>query len=203
MSLTAKWREIPKEELEKIVVESTSFAQVGAAMGYSGGSATRCAKEMIEYYNFDNSHFLGQGHNKGNFDYSRFRYGNNIKAANMLDALVELRGHQCEECKLTEWNNHKIPLEVHHIDGDKINNNLENLQLLCPNCHALTENWRGKNINKKENVPIDDEKFVQALKENKNVRQALLSLGLSAAGGNYQRAYDLAVKYDIQHILKK
>lgn len=53
---------------------------------------------------------------------------------------------KCECCGLTIWQNVKIPLELHHIDGDKSNNKLENLQLLCPNCHALTNNFKSKNI---------------------------------------------------------
>ena len=40
---------------------------------------------------------------------------------------------------------HPIPLELHHIDGNNQNNNLTNLTLLCPNCHAMTDNYRGKN----------------------------------------------------------
>ena len=56
--------------------------------------------------------------------------------------------HICEQCGNTEWMNQPIPLEVHHIDGNKNNNELSNLQLLCPNCHALTPTYRGKNIKK-------------------------------------------------------
>lgn len=59
--------------------------------------------------------------------------------------------HECENCKNSEWLGSPIPLELHHIDGNNSNNFLENLQLLCPNCHALTENYRGrKNKNKTE-----------------------------------------------------
>lgn len=54
--------------------------------------------------------------------------------------------HQCQHCKLTLWQNSLIPLELHHKDGNHENNALHNLELLCPNCHALTENYRGKNI---------------------------------------------------------
>lgn len=57
-----------------------------------------------------------------------------------------IKQHQCEKCKLTVWNNKPIPLELEHIDGDKHNNLLKNLKLLCPNCHAQTETYRGKNI---------------------------------------------------------
>ena len=46
----------------------------------------------------------------------------------------------CEKCGITEWMGQKITLELHHIDGNRINNKLENLAILCPNCHSLTPN---------------------------------------------------------------
>jgi hypothetical protein len=51
---------------------------------------------------------------------------------------------KCEECNITEWRGKKIPLEVHHLDGNNENNSKENLQVLCPNCHSLTDSWRKK-----------------------------------------------------------
>lgn len=60
-----------------------------------------------------------------------------------------LKEAKCERCGNTEWEGQPIPLEVHHIDGDRTKNSLDNLQLLCPNCHALTPTYRGKNIKKK------------------------------------------------------
>lgn len=53
---------------------------------------------------------------------------------------------KCENCGLTEWQGTKIPLELHHIDGNRFNHHLSNLILLCPNCHALTGNFKSKNI---------------------------------------------------------
>lgn len=55
---------------------------------------------------------------------------------------------QCSECALTEWRGYPIPLELDHVDGNNTNNVLSNLRLLCPNCHAQTENYRGKNWGK-------------------------------------------------------
>ena len=59
-----------------------------------------------------------------------------------------LKQPMCERCGNTEWEGQSIPLEIHHINGDKTKNDLSNLQLLCPNCHALTSTYRGKNIKK-------------------------------------------------------
>lgn len=59
--------------------------------------------------------------------------------------IIEQRGHRCEGCTLSEWRGQEIPLDLHHIDGDADNNTEENLQLLCPNCHAQTETYKGAN----------------------------------------------------------
>lgn len=56
--------------------------------------------------------------------------------------------HKCECCGLTTWLDKPIPLELHHIDGNRYNNVLENFELLCPNCHAFTDSYRGKNVGK-------------------------------------------------------
>ena len=141
---------------------------------------------MIEYYNFDTSHFLGQGWNKDTYDYSRLQNGIAVKSSVLKRLLVNLRGNKCEICGRSLWNDVPIPLEVHHEDGNTLNNELDNIHLLCPNCHAVTYNWRKPNTEY-----ISDDKFIEALHNNKNIRQALLSLGLVAKGGNYKRAKKL------------
>lgn len=200
-----KWETFSKDDLQKIVKESFSFREVANKCGYSmiGGGSIKSIKEMISYYNFDTSHFLGQGWNKNNFDYSRFKNGQSIKVAEALKALTNLRGYKCEQCLNEIWNGDKIPLEIHHKDGNNLNNELNNLQLLCPNCHAQTENWRGKNVqNKIKRIEISDEDFAEALKNNSSIRQPLISLGLSPKGGNYTRAYEIAIKYNITKFIK-
>lgn len=193
-----KWEKFSKEQLEQFVQQSTSYVELCKLTGYEpkGGSGTKALKEMIELYNFDTSHFLGQGWNKDNFNYDRFKYGNNIRATHMLPALINLWGHQCQQCQLTEWLGKPIILEVHHKDGNHINTELNNLILLCPNCHSFTDSWRKP----KEKVAITEEDFVSALQEKPNIRQALLKLGLSAKGANYDRARELIHKYDIKHL---
>ena len=200
--MASKWNKFSKEQLEQFVQDSKSYRELASKIGYepSGGSGIRATKEMIQYYNFNIEHFTGQGWNKNNFDYSRFQYGKVIKVAEAIKALVALRGHKCEVCGLIKWNNVDIPLEIHHLDGQHLNNELDNLQLICPNCHALTENYCGKNIKQREQIP--EEQFVEALQTSPNIRQALLKLGLIAAGGNYSTANELIIKYQITHLIK-
>lgn len=60
--------------------------------------------------------------------------------------LILQYGEKCWSCGITEWNNQKIVFELEHIDGNSENNNLENLSILCPNCHSQTPTYKAKNI---------------------------------------------------------
>jgi hypothetical protein len=59
--------------------------------------------------------------------------------------LIKKDGRHCSRCKNEKWNGIPICLEIEHIDGDSENNELSNLQILCPNCHAQTPTYKGKN----------------------------------------------------------
>lgn len=196
-----KWENFSREEIENFVKESRSYRDLALKLGY--GSAIAIIKSMTQELNLDTSHFTGQGWNKDNFDYSRFQYGKKIRGATMIQALTALKGWKCENCGLTEWQGQKAPLEVHHIDGDELNSVLENLQVLCLNCHALTDNYKGRNQKKQGGLKVSEEVLVEALREAPNIRQALLRVGLTAKGANYIRANELIIKYQIEKHLKK
>lgn len=204
MSSTAKWRKFTRQEIEKFVQESFSYATLAANLGYNNqaGSYLKTMKLMIEELGLDISHFKGQGWNNNNFDYDRFRNGIAIKSSQAIDALVFIRGRCCEQCGTDQWLGNPMPLEVHHIDGDSLNNEMDNLKLLCPNCHALTDNYRGKNINTGLTKVSDDE-FAKALRENPNIRQGLKQLGLTAKGDNYRRAREIIFTYNITHLMQE
>jgi hypothetical protein len=55
-----------------------------------------------------------------------------------------LKQNRCEGCGITEWLGQPLSMALHHVNGDGRDNRLENLQLLCPNCHSQTENFSGK-----------------------------------------------------------
>ena len=51
-----------------------------------------------------------------------------------------LKKKECEICEISTWQGKDLPLELHHIDGNRFNNTIDNLQILCPNCHSQTPN---------------------------------------------------------------
>lgn len=127
-----------------------------------------------------------------------------IKGGVLLSELLKIKEHRCECCGLSEWNHMPITLHAHHIDGDKTNNELNNLSLLCPNCHSQTDNFGSKNIKK---TPVSDEQLIRALQEQPSIRQALLVVGLSDGSANYKRAKALLARPDVvlpekEHIYK-
>lgn len=54
-------------------------------------------------------------------------------------------GYKCVKCGISDWNNEKIVLELEHKDGNSSNNSIDNVCLLCPNCHSQTSTFKGKN----------------------------------------------------------
>ena len=104
--------------------------------------------------------------------------------------LTSGREYKCESCGVDEWKGKKLSLELEHKDGDCFNNDLNNLEFLCPNCHSITPTYRGRNKNTGKKK-VDDQTLLTALLENDNIRQALIEVGLSPRGGNYSRAMKL------------
>ena len=73
---------------------------------------------------------------------------NKASAKTIKRYLIDLYGDKCMECGWCEINQvtGKVPIELEHIDGDSENNSLENVKLLCPNCHSLTPTYKALNI---------------------------------------------------------
>ena len=103
--------------------------------------------------------------------------------------VFEEQHNKCIKCGIDKWFEHKISLELEHKDGNTENNKRENLEGLCPNCHSITDTWRGRNKPVRNGlIDITDEFLLQCLKETDNIRQGLLKAGIAAKGNNYARA---------------
>lgn len=146
-------RRYTDKQLEEAVTTSYTIRAVLDKIGLTpAGGNYEMIQKRIQELGFDTSHFLGQAVLKGTtHDYNtrpleqvlvKRKVENTWRLRNRL-LEGQFKEHRCESCGTTEWKGQPIPLELHHIDGDRTNNTLSNIQLLCPNCHALTDNYRG------------------------------------------------------------
>ena len=144
-----------KEDFELAAKSSLSIAGMCRFLGLKPcGGNYKMMHNAIEQHDIDISHFRGKGWNVG----LMFKPS---KPQNIEEILVKgstyqsyklklrlfqenLKEKRCECCGRTTWQGFDIPLEVHHINGDNKDNRIENLSILCPNCHALTDSYRGK-----------------------------------------------------------
>lgn len=100
--------------------------------------------------------------------------------------------YKCQKCGCDgTWQGETLSLELHHIDGDNSNNEVSNLEYLCPNCHALTDTYRRRKTNTVKFNEVSDEELLDALNTTPNIHQALIKVGFAPYGSNYQRAKQL------------
>lgn len=92
-----------------------------------------------------------KGTNKYKDVFEYLEKSTNIKSFILRKKLIEsgVKEDKCEICGLSEWQGVKLPLELHHKDTNHYNNDLENLQILCPNCHSIQEGNSGAAIGTK------------------------------------------------------
>jgi len=155
-----RFKELSHEEIRSSLEKARSIHQALLELGLAPSNRNYArAREFITESGIDVSHMTGQGWNRG--DKLGLKPLNTIPLERILvenstytntwrlkRRLIEssLKKHACECCGLDEWNGRKISLELDHINGDRFDHRVENLQLLCPNCHAQTPTYRGKNI---------------------------------------------------------
>jgi hypothetical protein len=118
--------------------------------------------------------------------------------------------YECSSCNITEWKGNKISLELDHIDGNTHNNILSNLRYLCPNCHSITDTYKGKNRKdllkgkilgpKKSAIGYKDD-IIRLYKEGNNISQILKQLELNV-GGNYLLIYKILKENNIEVLVK-
>ena len=141
-----------KEILEKVAKESDSMAAMMKNLGVSciSGGMHAHLKKRIKFFGVDTSHWNGLGANKGKIiprtDYRDVlikRSGIYKEQTNTLLKAVLIAGieYKCRRCGISKYNDEFIRLQIEHKDGDVMNNVIENLEFLCPNCHSQTKTY--------------------------------------------------------------
>lgn len=152
---------ISKAQKIEAIQTSKSIAEALRKLGIKDrGGNYRIINSFIKDNKIDISHMTRQGHNKGKILGPKRHisiYLNNkvkIQSFKLHKRLVKegLLKPICSICNNTQWNSKDIPLELDHINGIHFDNTLTNLRLLCPNCHAQTDSYRGKNIGRRKGI---------------------------------------------------
>lgn len=190
-----------KQLLENKILESRSYRELLTKLGENFNdrkkyfTLLRKVKQSIKYFNLDVKHFLGKGWSKGlKISESRrpmedyFNGKVKIGSSQLKERLLKFgyKEHRCEICNNTKWNNLLIPIQLHHKDGNSQNNRLENLQILCPNCHAQTETFC-KSKNKSTTNRVSDEIIILNVPLSYSINEVAKKSGLSKAYPNYLR----------------
>lgn len=146
-------KKINKDKFIEITKSSDSMAQASVRLNMHFNTFKRYA-EIFGVYNPNQG---GKGTKKPKKEgkkkyalndiilYNKYPYYSTNKLRIRL-IKIGYKKEQCEKCGITEWNNDIVSFELNHKDGNRFNHYIDNLEILCPNCHSQTKTYRGRNI---------------------------------------------------------
>lgn len=175
--LTGKWAKSENKKLFiQAVADGKSISDVCRNLGLvARGANFTTVKIHITRLGLDTSHHIDNSWK----EHHRYE-GNTVNNEKLRKQLVIKRGHKCEECQRKIWNKKEIKLTVEHKDGNIFNDNIDNLLLLCPNCHSQTTTWKTSRVKNTEDTTqiLPSNKEIKAIVEEcfldkKNLTQTL------------------------------
>ena len=156
------------QQLQELLDSNGTYTSILREVGISTTSSTNTLKRIIDEYGLDTTKFES---NRKIFKQqavksclsrvydieSKLKKDTKVQSHKLKNKLIEFgyKESKCELCGISEWMGKPVKLQLHHIDGDHDNNELSNLQILCPNCHAMTDNFGVYNSKRvKKPVPV-------------------------------------------------
>jgi hypothetical protein len=139
-----------KEEILGWIAEDRSKAEIAKLLCCRVGTLQNALSRMGIEYN-GNKGSRGRKSDKKYKSAEVYMTGDTYISSHRLKLKLIRDGvkeHRCEVCGTTEWMGNPVPVELDHIDGNRYNNDLSNLRIICPNCHAQTDTYSGKNVGK-------------------------------------------------------
>ena len=169
-----------EETLKSVVLQAKSIAEVCRLLNIRPcGGNYKTLHNKFNIWNISTSHFTGKGWNIGlkfkprspiSLDKILIENSNYLNRRCLKNRLFKenLKKNKCEECGIESWNNKLLIFEIHHINGNNLDHRIENIKILCPNCHSQTSTHRGKNklsaLSEKRDVEF--RKFGESLTAN-------------------------------------
>ena len=137
--------DLSKEQIEKYAKESNNWKEFMTKCGYTNFGCRIYLKKKLEEFDIDITHFIATNIGK---QFKRYSDEEIFKENSKYSATKGIKNrllrdynwkYECSICKISDWNNKELSLELDHINGNHTDNRIKNLRLICPNCHSQTE----------------------------------------------------------------
>lgn len=204
--MASKLYDFTRQQLQDLLDSNGTYMSILRAAGIESSSSTNTLKRIISEHDLDTSKFeenrkifLKQSAKRSfcrKYDIeSKLRKNTKAQSHKLKNKLIELgyKENKCELCGISEWMNTPVKLQLHHIDGDHNNNELSNLQILCPNCHSMTDNFGVYNSKRVKRISTICKECGAKIKKNKT--------GLCAPCYYKYKSQNAKTKYENKEII--
>lgn len=152
--MASKLYNFSPEQLQSLLDSRNTYTEILRVAGINSSSSTNTLKRIIKEYKLDTSKFEENRKlykqqmakmslcSEYNIE-SKLHRNTKTNSHKLRNKLIEFgyKESKSELCGISEWLGKPVKLQLHHIDGNHDNNELSNLQILCPNCHSMTDNF--------------------------------------------------------------